>query len=919
MSQTSPKKGGPPSPRSKEQAHVALRRSKVAQGDDTTGHLSAVLEPLPGSKHVVQVLHEHAGQHSLTWETEVSLPVSVNGKPAKLPPGTCNLYHYPRVFFAHLRKDKEVVPKLEELFVLEEIIRALVLKGDESSSITHKRDGAGAAPLHGLVVANTKQSLALALSLYKARPALLQQSHTSKVFFGENSLHILCVNRREPELVELVELAARKLKPKQLQEIFWKHASGLFFQDEPMAYYGGTPVNFAVAFSMEGALRTMLRCTKTNPSMKGIINFNDPAISAGRLLGLMPIHVAVANSLTSMYNFLVDLPGLPIEFDDMRAQPQILSQFGVRTDLALMQPLQVATKLGDKKLVQYILRTQSKLQWVWGPASAYHLDLRGIDSCGDTANDMMEICARLDAREETQEMLLDTFMAGLLHELFEQKYSGKRLKYVHYAMRLLDATYLVSLWVLGIVLRVNCEDVLYPKDGFYRVLPYVTLFSIVPMLLLELHVSSEYWGVTRGAQVDPSAKQLLEGGARGRLRLIARDLGMLTRWMQSHNMWLKFVGWSFATGALCTLLEFRRWPLDDSRWDASFLTVADRLDWLLVPISLAAFLHATAFFKALLLPLERINVFYMTCFQMLSSDVKNWIVLFAIFLFNYGLVMFIVYPRFRPDGAATLPIAAATPEALAAASALEEPVPQLTDANFIQALIELALIGERVEVDALIGLTQGVDTMRAKVKLSLFCVFLSFYAFYVIMTLVLLLNLLIAMMGDTFNTVQERATREYRVNFARGVLRLELQMLWANRMGLMTLNCGERVGKGKDATYVYAYRNYVANAEGGGTRGAKASMFDDEVEKEADEDAEDDGGPGGGSLDDTLHAASIKAAAAAAAASKAGGDSAAKLRSVGKAIVLIAPLEEGEEKQLNGSVSKGDLQLSVDDVDGDDV
>ncbi len=44
--------------------------------------------------------------------------------------------------------------------------------------------------------------------------------------------------------------------------------------------------------------------------------------------------------------------------------------------------LQLAARLGDKRMVQYILRCQSVCMWVWGPVSEYHLDLRGIDSAG---------------------------------------------------------------------------------------------------------------------------------------------------------------------------------------------------------------------------------------------------------------------------------------------------------------------------------------------------------------------------------------------------------------------------------------------------------------------------------------------------------------------------------------------------------
>ena len=43
-----------------------------------------------------------------------------------------------------------------------------------------------------------------------------------------------------------------------------------------------------------------------------VSDLNDPA-HACPLTGFLPLHVAVANSLTGMFNFLTDLPGLPLE------------------------------------------------------------------------------------------------------------------------------------------------------------------------------------------------------------------------------------------------------------------------------------------------------------------------------------------------------------------------------------------------------------------------------------------------------------------------------------------------------------------------------------------------------------------------------------------------------------------------------
>lgn len=116
-----------------------------------------------------------------------------------------------------------------------------------------------------------------------------------------------------------------------------------------MDFYGATPLSYMVAFSLERALISLLIASKRIPAMSGLIDFNDRA-HACPLTGFLPLHVAVANSLTSMFNFLVDLPGLPIEFDGMRATPTCLTQHGKFPQWAVLTPLQLSVKLGERSL-----------------------------------------------------------------------------------------------------------------------------------------------------------------------------------------------------------------------------------------------------------------------------------------------------------------------------------------------------------------------------------------------------------------------------------------------------------------------------------------------------------------------------------------------------------------------------------------
>ena len=127
-------------------------------------------------------------------------------------------------------------------------------------------------------------------------------------------------------------------------------------------------------------------------------------------------------------------------------------------------------------MVQYILRTQSECAWVWGPVSQWYLDLRGIDSVGDTGNDVMEIVARLDASTETQEMLLDSFVDGIFHNLFKQKFTtfGRP---VFICMRVLDGLYLVTLYATAMLVKNAPEAILYADDSVQSVGPTLLLVA----------------------------------------------------------------------------------------------------------------------------------------------------------------------------------------------------------------------------------------------------------------------------------------------------------------------------------------------------------------------------------------------------------------------------------------------------------
>ena len=69
------------------------------------------------------------------------------------------------------------------------------------------------------------------------------------------------------------------------------------------------------------------------------------------------------------------------------------------------------------------LRNRCKTEWVWGPIAAYKLPLAGLDTEGRAGElSVMELTAESLALDYTKEMLLDSFMNGFIFHLFIDKW-----------------------------------------------------------------------------------------------------------------------------------------------------------------------------------------------------------------------------------------------------------------------------------------------------------------------------------------------------------------------------------------------------------------------------------------------------------------------------------------------------------------
>ena len=363
------------------------------------------------NKAPVRVTLDTSGQHTLKWAgIEMRLADSTH---VKLPPGECNLYLFP----AAVLEGRPATLVGKNLEAMSELLLALATD-PSTADMMLTPDAVGAYPIHALLVANTEQSCKLSMRLFHAEPGLMIQPHATGPFIGENCLHVVAANSHESELVEMLELAISRLPRDMVEHMLTAQTEGVFFNESPMRFYGGTPLGYACCFCLKRAVAAMLTTE--------LVSLNAPAARCD-ITGFLPIHAVCANGLKDMYNWLttgVGKPGEPTLAPAQLATAGLAVAEGRLTALKLSHctPIQLAAQLGDKSMFLFLLRKQTNILWKWGPVTQYEIDLQGVDSAGDAECDVMEVIGRLDCHEETTEMLLDTFMQGFIHKLFEQKW-----------------------------------------------------------------------------------------------------------------------------------------------------------------------------------------------------------------------------------------------------------------------------------------------------------------------------------------------------------------------------------------------------------------------------------------------------------------------------------------------------------------
>ena len=552
--------------------------------------------------------------------------------------------------------------------------------------------------------------------------------------------------------------------------------------------------SYCVAFSLHRAVAALLLLSLTSESMRGLTNPNESPVACPNT-GFFPIHVAVANGLTQMFDFLQELPALS-ECREQRASPEGLSLRAAWGPVGRLTPLQLACYLGDHRMFQHILKRRAQVNWMWGPVTEYRVHLEGVDSLGEGDNDVMNLVARSDARDETKQMLAQEFLLGFIHDLFQDKWNhfGRT---VFIWMTLFDLLYVGTLAALAISQKMLPRYSIETDASEWRwerIGPMVCLISMGPTMIADTFCALQYYRSVRSSKI-------------------------MWKWLKTYSVHTKWLALCLTIGSCVFLITLP----DCSRGECKqtydrYQMLAPVWAFLAIPLLLAV----QRFAQALVAPSQNLGTLYIITFKMLFSDVTRFMIIFAIFLLNYGLAMYLTVPPYVID---------------------------VTDDNsegkwtliaMFQDLVKLGLLGVELPMDFRVQLsdTQGAYDKFNEGYLGTWGwwnlgIFLGMYVFYTLMSIILLLNLLIAMMGQTYETTMEVSEIEWRVSFARRILLYETLAAAYNGVRSKSKQFELWAGtKYPDGRYYHVFRNVTANSEGAGTGGI-VPLFNQQEETRA--------------------------------------------------------------------------------------
>ena len=579
-------------------------------------------------------------------------------------------------------------------------------------------------------------------------------------------------------------------------------AVGPFFEKAPMKYFGGTPIAYFAVFGMKDLLQELVgdpekvkaarqkaenEMSLLTPSQKlrveqarkkaatwmetTLDGMPMPApmpgplsdeeryylvneLRSGNHVGhdYLPIHAVTASGNNVMYDFMVDICGA-----------------NDRLEVEELSALKLAVVLGRQAMVKHILKRRLVTAWTWGPVTEYMIPLDEIDTAGSRVIEsperclgnlqLLELLVAPHSKRATRKMLEDDFMNAFFFKLITNKwYNNAKWWYFANVGFHFFFTFQLTFLVSPSIVDPRLEGPIPTQiDG-----SQLQLAMLVSLILLEeelreivlwLYVRKQrftwlqMWRAERGRGMALGELRSVMVKRRAHVRVPMALLTLIAAILETHISSLRSeieTGGGYGPGE--SDLESQARTLEE--WPNICLAIAIVLAWWL--LMLDSFQWS-----------EELGVFSAMVNKMLTGDVlSKFLPLYLPILLGFTTSMHAIYPQ-KTTYDSRWSSWWQTFESLLLFSLVGEP-PDITPGD----IHPLDMGWDRHFRDEF---TEGVSRSNFSAG-----AFFMLYVSFCFIVLLLLINLLIAMMSSTYENEKDNARLQWRVLFARLVLRYEL-------------------------------------------------------------------------------------------------------------------------------------------------
>jgi len=515
-------------------------------------------------------------------------------------------------------------------------------------------------------------------------------------------------------------------------------------------------------------------------------------------------------------------------------------------------PMRLGVKMGMPEFFVHSLRQRVQTEWVWGPVASYKLPLIGLDTEGIAGRQtVMELACDPAALTNTKAMLLDSFMNGFVFHLFTEKWS-RWAKYLWLFQTSVDWMLVVSVTLIASPSIIGASREEIERNLKLQASICLLLVAFVTEEQVRELITFYHANKANLRQSKSARKAILDEYVYGRIDNLSLIASVI------------FVcGWLVVT--------------DDPQ-------AANANPLLRVMVSVAACIAWMQVFLNSFVPFERFGVFVLLVNKMVFGDMTTWTLIVmpwllglttsanavsvdatvAPFLGNGGHSM--SYWWYAFESFFLMMSNGVTPQfKVFEYYVVSRPWPRhLEDDTHLEddggrTLRELNLrvgsggVGSAKIDHNLVDSDYPSDLMLDdSYNQALGFFFYMFYVLFCYIVMIMLLNLLIAMMGNTYEGAKETATLDWRGEFARLVLRLELSafntpiprrfVARRDRVRERLTVLGSTIPGGGDFRY-YAFRCYVP-LDGLHLHGTKGDIFANDgagIKEDPEEEAPETG------------------------------------------------------------------------------